>query len=117
MSWLEEQKLKIAGAALGLVMTGGGATYSVYQWHDNTYAHQDDVQQIEMRLEQKILNDRLNQIQQRMWRLEDRYGDSLNPKDNETAWEEYRQLKDERDRITRILEQPRSSYQQQGKQP
>jgi len=46
---------------------------------ENRYAHCGDVKTIEKRLEQKIRADRLDALQQRYWKFEDRYG--KNPTD------------------------------------
>jgi hypothetical protein len=61
------------------------------------------IQKLSTRLEQKIQDDRLNNIQERIWRLEDRYGKdpSLMPVD---ARDTYRRLCEEKNKIIRILE-------------
>jgi len=41
---------------------------------DARWAKADDVQQLSLRLDLKILTDRSNAIQERLWKLEDRYG-------------------------------------------
>lgn len=52
---------------------------------------------IETRLDRKIKQDRANALQERMWKLEDRYGNDAKNLD------EYRRLKLERDSIIRTL--------------
>ena len=56
------------------------------------------VQQVDERLELKILKDRADAIQERMWKIEDRYGmDVANmPEDKR---DQYRKLKKEYDEI------------------
>ena len=49
----------------------------------------DQICRVEQRLDQKIKTDRANSLQERMWRLEDRYGDKARKMD------EYRRLKAE----------------------
>ena len=47
--------------------------FGVYFWQEKTYAKNDRVELIAMRLEQKIVNDELSGIQERIWKLEDRF--------------------------------------------
>jgi hypothetical protein len=61
---------------------------------DARYAKTEYVTQIEQRLDAKILKDRADALQERMWRLEDRYGC-----DEAQRMDEYRRLKIERDMI------------------
>jgi len=49
---------------------------------------------IDQRLSEKIQQDRINSLQERMWRLEDRYG-----VEKAHSMDEYRRLKAERDGI------------------
>ena len=82
-------------------LTGLGYKY------DQRLAKAEDVnmsiQKLSTRLEQKIQDDRLNNIQERMWRLEDRYGKdpSLMPVD---ARDTYRRLCEEKNKTIRVLE-------------
>lgn len=61
-----------------------------------TYATNDRVDLLAMRLEQKIVNDDLNNIQERIWKLEDRYicygQEECVESMPQTVWEEYREL-------------------------
>ena len=57
---------------------------------------------LSMRLDIKILEDRLNAIQERIWRLEDRYPDINRMPD--TVLEEYRKLKREMEKIEKRIE-------------
>ena len=56
------------------------------------------VQQVDKRLELKILKDRADAIQERMWKIEDRYGMEL-AKMPEDKRDQYRKLKKEYDEI------------------
>ena len=72
---------------------------------DSRYAKVDEmsevneyVQQVDKRLELKILKDRADAIQERMWKIEDRYGDEVS-KMPEDKRDQYRKLKKEYDEI------------------
>jgi len=72
---------------------------------DSRYAKAEDIstikdyiQQVDRRLEIKILKDRANAIQERMWKVEDRYGMDI-AKMPETIRDQYRKLKKEYDEI------------------
>ena len=76
---------------------------------DSRYAKVNDmaevneyVQKVDKRLEIKILKDRANAIQERMWKIEDRYGEEVSkmPKDKR---DQYRKLKKEYDEIMEKL--------------
>lgn len=56
------------------------------------------VEQVDKRLELKILKDRADAIQERMWKIEDRYGMEI-AKMPEEVREQYRELKKEYDDI------------------
>ena len=56
------------------------------------------VQQVDKRLEVKILKDRANALQERMWKIEDRYGDDVS-KMPEDKRDQYRKVKKEYDEI------------------
>jgi len=62
----------------------------------------DYVQQVDKRLEVKILKDRANAIQERMWKIEDRYGMEV-AKMSEEVREQYRELKKEYDEIMELI--------------
>jgi hypothetical protein len=53
---------------------------------------------VEKRLDQKIKNDRINNVQERIWRLEDRYG-----KEEAEKMDEYRRLKKEKEDLLRNM--------------
>ena len=56
------------------------------------------VQQVDKRLELKILKDRADAIQERMWKIEDRYGMNIAEMPNDRR-DQYRKLKKEYDEI------------------
>lgn len=71
---------------------------------DSRYAKVDDIQeilvhvdQVDNRLEIKIKKDRCNSLQERMWKLEDRFGDIT--KMPQAVKEQYRELKKEYDEL------------------
>ena len=74
------------GAMIGMTYTGG-------TWIENHYAHKEDVILIELRLDQKIQLDRIQQVQQRLWQIEDRYREALQQPEHHAVFEEYRKLK------------------------
>lgn len=59
------------GAVIGALAAIGGAAMAV----DGHYAKAEAVSQIALRLDQKILADRGDKVQERIWKLEDRYPD------------------------------------------
>ena len=62
----------------------------------------DYVQQIDKRLELKILKDRANALQERMWKIEDRYGMEVAEMSEEVR-DQYRELKKEYDEIMELI--------------
>jgi hypothetical protein len=70
---------------------------------DSRYAKTDYVEQIDKRLELKILKDRANALQERMWKIEDRYGMEVSdmPEDKR---DQYRKLKKEYDEIMKKID-------------
>lgn len=81
-------------------LTGIGYKY------DQRLAKAEDVnksiQKLSIRLDQKIQDDRLNNIQERIWKLEDRYGTDPSKMPAETK-EAYRHLLKEKEIILRTL--------------
>ena len=61
---------------------------------DARYATSARLEMVELRLDQKIVQDRVQALQERMWKLEDRYG-----KDKAQQTEEYRRLVAEREML------------------
>lgn len=60
---------------------------------DSHYAKASDVKALELRVDQKIILDRQDRVQERLWKYEDRYAD-INAAP-ETSKEEYRELQRE----------------------
>lgn len=65
--------LKKISVTLGLIISltvivGAGAKL------DRRWAKADQLVMVAQRLDQKIIQDRINAIQERLWRLEDKYG-------------------------------------------
>ena len=57
------------GGFLSLVATIVGGYFVI----DSHYAKAEEFKKLEMRVEQKILSDRVDRLQERIWKLEDRY--------------------------------------------
>ena len=85
------QTVILAGATIGVL-------YGGVNWIEHYYAHEDDVMLIEQRLDEKIQGDYYDRLQQRIWRLEDRYGPQAQ-KGPESVREEYRQLMNEKQQM------------------
>lgn len=64
---------------------------------DNYYAHAGDVRQIRNELQQKILEDRIDRTQERIWRIRDRKAQSQDDTDN------LRRLEADRDKAEKQL--------------
>ena len=64
------------------------------------YATAEDVKRIEKRLDVKILEDRMSNIQDRIWKIEDRYFEQRMPKE---ATEQLRLLSTEKDKLKKDL--------------
>lgn len=50
-----------------------GIVFTAYFYFDGTYAKAARLELVEMRLEQKIKQDRAQAVQERLWRIEDKY--------------------------------------------
>lgn len=101
---------------IGFVGAGGTALATLWggaSFVDTRYAHAPDVVKIEFRLEQKILTDRASQIQQRLWKIEDRYSTDLFEAPAMVK-EEYRQLKEELADLDNELTSIQQDYRRQG---
>jgi hypothetical protein len=98
----------IGAGGTALATMWGGASFV-----DTRYAHAPDVVLIEMRLEQKILTDRSYQLQQRIWKIEDRYGSDLFEAPA-LVKEEHRQLKEELADVDQEIGVVQQEYKRQG---
>jgi len=82
--------LKKISVILGLVISltvivGAGAKL------DRRWAKTDQLVMVAQRLDQKIIQDRINAIQERLWCLEDKYGNTIADMP-ETIRDQYRRL-------------------------
>jgi hypothetical protein len=87
------------------ISTLGGAMFAIdarYAKTEEISDIKDYVQQIDRRLEIKILKDRANALQERTWKIEDRYGMDI-AKMPETVREQYRTLNKEYDEIMELI--------------
>lgn len=66
-----------------------GIFWGGYRFIDNTFAKAAEMEQLEQRLDHKILSDQLYEAQKRVWTLDDRYSGKKMP---ESVKEEYRAL-------------------------
>jgi peptidoglycan hydrolase CwlO-like protein len=94
------KKMTLISVVLGIIVsicTIGGSIYAV----ETHYAKKAEVQLLAERLDQKILQDRLYNIQERIWKLQDRY--ETIEKMPTSVKEEYRNLEMEKEQLTNIL--------------
>ena len=77
-----------------------GAAFSIFFFNEARYADSGTLEQVSVRLEQKIVSDQLTAIQGRIWALEDRHRGKTMPT---TVFEEYRLLLEEKKRLTKQL--------------
>jgi len=75
--------------------------FSVYFYSENRYAKASDLKKIENRIDYKIVSDQIMSINERLWKIEDRFGDT--PKDK-TIKEEVRTLKESKELLNKKLE-------------
>jgi archaellum component FlaC len=68
---------------------------------DNRWAKAAELKKLELRLEQKIQQDRVDALQERIWKLEDRYPE-INKMPVEVK-DEYRQIKNEKDALEKVI--------------
>lgn len=76
-----------------------GAVFGASYFLEDRYASAKDLDLIAMRLEQKIQQDRSSALQQRIWKLEDRYEGEMPVE----VYDEYRLLKEDKNRIDLML--------------
>lgn len=93
-------KKEILTTALALV-SFAGIIWGAQTYLHNNFASAGEVQQLEKRLDVKILEDRLFIIQDRIWRLEDRYEDNQMPKE---VKEQHRVLVDDKNKLEKELD-------------
>lgn len=85
----------ITGAILGVAALVGVSFGAV-----NYFATAQDLKLVEMRLDQKIVSDRIQQLQERIWMLQDRYQKTSMPAEVKN---EIRQLQMEIENLQRKL--------------
>ena len=83
----------IVGICVGIATLIGA-----YYTFDCTYSRASWTKKIELRLDKKILQDRLYYLQERIWKLEDRYG-----RENACELDEYRRLIRDKEEAEREL--------------
>lgn len=107
-AWTERFKVV---AALIAALTGIlGAAWGSYQFVEARYAQADDVRLIGMRLDQKILADRRWQVQQQVWRIEEKCGGPGAQKCDQVLREQYKTLVDELRKLDQELGVIQKSY-------
>lgn len=118
-----EAPLKLVALVLGVVVTGTTASYKTATFVDGRYVHapdpemaevQSDLYLIEQRLEQKILNDRYSSLQQRLWKIEDRYAGPSMTDAPETVMEERRQILDQLRELEKELSRVSEDFKKAG---
>lgn len=90
----------------------GGATFT----HDKLQqidSMQENIVLIDMRLESKILNDRDAMLQQRLWKIEDRYGVDLFEAPGPVK-DEYRTIQAEMEALEREIGSVQQDYKRRG---
>lgn len=85
----------ILGIVVALISVGAAA-FEV----DKRFAKAEQVQQIGWRLDHKIIKDRIEALQERIWNLEDRYSDKMTPE----VLKEIRKLKHEKELLNKELD-------------
>ena len=86
---------------VALLITSIATILSSAFFIDARYAQSAEVQLIEQRLDQKIIQDRADNLQQRIWKLEDRFGSESKMK--QEIKDEYRQLKEDVQKLKQKL--------------
>lgn len=78
-----QNKLTYYASFIGFVITIGSAYFAI----DAHYAKAEEVKKIELRLEQKIIADRSDKLQERIWKYEDRYPNrGIAPREVQDNW-------------------------------
>lgn len=115
MTLLNRMKKKITEGITVIISIASviSIIFGVYFYNEARYASAKDLkeakeysQKIEKRLDQKILNDNVNEIQKRIWLLEDKYEKKQMP---DTVKEEYRELKEKKEQLKEELKNLKKS--------
>jgi hypothetical protein len=92
--------------AIVTVLTIVGMAFGIYFFLDANYAKCQDVKAIERRLDYKIESDKLSTSQDRLWKLEDRYGVDASYATDPTVRQHMKELRttvdEQRDRVRRL---------------
>jgi hypothetical protein len=75
------------------ILTLIGMSFAVYFFVDHQYAKCADVKTIERRLDYKIESDKSVAMQDRLWKLEDRYGSDPEKVGDKTIGQHMKELK------------------------
>ena len=102
MKWLSDlsKEVKLVVGAIICIVAFGGTLWKGHDYMEK-YALAEDLKQVNKRLDIKIMSDQLNQVQQRIWIIEDRYKGK--PPADKTAQEELRNLKQQKDDLAKEL--------------
>jgi hypothetical protein len=87
-------------AVVGVISLAFGG----YFYLENRYALAEELQKTNQRLEQKIQQDRVNAVQERMWKIEDRLQDQ-NRRPTDLEKDEIRKLQVEKEQIEKGLKE------------
>lgn len=101
-SFIKELDWRLKFVSIALVILISLAT--IVSAIDTRYAKSDYVLLVELRLNQKIISDRNNRLQERIWKLEDKYIDEN--KMPQIIKDEYRKLKQELKDNELLLKEP-----------
>jgi len=90
------KKLAVLGGILALISTLFGGFF----WMDSRYASSSELNKVKQRLEYKIIDDQQKSIQDRIWKMEDRFLGKFMPPD---VNDEHRKLQEENTRLKNKL--------------
>ncbi len=90
------ERIKGVAVVVGLFVVFGGFVWGTYTYLDTQYAKAADMKRIEQRLDGKILEDRIANISEQLWTLENRYYKKEMP---EEARDKYRRLQEEKKKL------------------
>lgn len=82
-------------------ITLSGMIWGSWRHFDSTYARASEVRQLEERLDYKIIQDQVNGLQDRIWKLDDRFQGKKMPTE---ILEEYRRLKKDKEYLEKKLD-------------
>lgn len=110
-SWWD--KTKSAIIVIGAIFTMFGLFFGGFQYIDSTYAKDNQVIFLNHKVDVKILDDRINKLQDRQWALEDKLATlPVGSPDATTIRQQIRQSKAERGRLDAELQVVIRAYKQ-----